>query len=173
MTMHDPFIGMGYGWGWRVRWLGAGPRPGGRPDGPGAPVRASYGRQLAKIERSLIADTPVLATKFAMFNQLTGGEQATGAEPLPARPSSTLPLASTLILRVLPSDFPGRTQNKSTRRAAYLTVLLALAAVVTLCLALSAHARTVVRPCHAVGGTGTSAPSPLRGASCAAYATTK
>jgi hypothetical protein len=53
----------------------------------------------------------------------------------------------------------------------YLAVLLALAAVVTLCLTLSAQFRAV-RPCPAAAGTATSSNAPTRGASCDAYAYT-
>lgn len=149
MTMHDPFVGMGYGWGRRARWLG-GRRPRGLPREPGAPVRAPYRRKLARIERSLMSDTPALCAKFAIFNHLTGEERPAGAERL-SPPASTL----------------------RRPRAAHLAVLLALAAVVTMCVMLSAHVRTVVRPCPTSAGTGTSAPTPLRGVSCAAYANTK
>ena len=148
MTMHDPFVGMGYGWGWRIRWPGARRGPGGAPPGPGGRVRAPYQRELSKIERTLIADTPALSSKFALFNHLTRGEQPVGVEQFPS-PAWPRP------------------------RAAYLAVLLALAAIVTLCLALSAQVRTAVRPCQATAGTGTSAPAPARGHTCSAYANTK
>lgn len=145
MTMHDPFVGMGYGWGWRLRWPGTRHRPGGRPEGPGAPVRAPYRRKLAKIERTLIADTPVLSSKFALFNHLTRGEQPVGVErlPSPARP-----------------------------RAAYVAALLALAAIVTMCVALSAQVRTAVRTCQPTA-VGASAHVPTHELNCNAYANTK
>jgi hypothetical protein len=139
MTMHDPFVGMGYGWGRRVRWPGA---------GHGVRVRAPYRRKLAAIERGLMADTPALSAKFAMFNDLAGGEPPAGAERLPA-PALRGP------------------------RAMYLAMLLAVAAVVTMCLALTAQVRTAVSPCHAAAVTGTSAQTPARGTSCSAYAQTK
>ena len=146
MTMHDPPVGMGYGWSWRVRWPGARHGYGGRPAWPGAPVRPCSRRKLAAIERALMADTPALSSKFAMFNHLTRGEPPVGVEPLPV-PALRRP------------------------RAVYLAVLLALAAVVTLCLTLSAQFRAV-RPCQAAAGTATSSNSLTRGASCDAYAYT-
>jgi hypothetical protein len=146
MTMHDPFVGMGYGWGWRIRWPGARRGPGGQPPGPGGRVRAPYRRELSKIERTLVAGTPALSSKFALFNHLTRGERPVGVEQFPS-PAWPRP------------------------RAAYLAVLLALAAIVTLCLALSAQVRTAVRPCQAGAGTGTSAHASARDVTCNAYAT--
>jgi hypothetical protein len=150
MTMHDPFVGMGYGWSWRVRWPGTRHRPGRQPPGPGGPVRAPYRRELARIERTLMADTPALSAKFALFNHLTRGERPVGVEQLPSR---------------------GRRRP----RAAYVAVLLALAAIATMCVALSAHVRTTVRPCQpvaATGATGASAHALTREAGCDAYANT-
>jgi Protein of unknown function (DUF3040) len=146
MTMHDPFVGMGHGWSWRVRWPGTRRRPARQPPGPGGPVRAPYGRKLAEIERALMADTPALSSKFALFNHLTRGEQPVGVEQLPA---------------------PGRP------RAAYVAVVLALAAIVTMCLALSAQVRTTVRPCQPAAATGASAHALTRELSCGAYANTR
>ena len=147
MTMHDPFVGMGYGWSWRVRWPGTRHRPGGRPRGPGGPVRAPYRRKLARIERTLMADTPALCAKFALFNHLTRGERPVGVEQLPSR---------------------GRRRP----RAAYVAVLLALAAIAAMCVALSAQVRTTVRPCQPATATGASAHALTRAASCDAYANT-
>ena len=148
MTMHDPFVGMGYGWGWRVRWPGARRGPGGQRPGPGEPVRAPYRRKLAQIERTLMADTPALSSKFALFNHLTRGERPVGVEQLPSR---------------------GRRRP----RAAHVAVLLALAAIVTMCVALSAQVRTAVRTCQPAAVTGTSPHAPARGLNCNAYANTK
>lgn len=148
MTMHDPFVGMGYGWGWRIRWPGARRGPGRPPPGPGGRVRGPYRRELAKIERTLVAETPALSSKFALFNHLTRGEQPVGVE-----------------------QFPSPAWHRP--QAAYLAVLLALAAIVTLCLALSAQVRTVVRPCPAGADTGTSAPASAHDVTCNAYANTK
>jgi hypothetical protein len=148
MTMHDPFVGMGYGWSWRVRWPGTRHRPGRQPQGPGAPVRAPYRRKLARIERTLMADTPALSSKFALFNHLTRGERPVGVERLPSA---------------------GRRRP----RAAYVAVLLALAAIVTMCVALSAQVRTAVRPCQPAAATGTSSHALTHEANCGAYANTK
>jgi hypothetical protein len=142
MTMHDPFVGMGYGRGRRVHW------PGARSPGPGARVRAPYRRKLAAIERGLTADTPALVVKFTMFNHLTKGEPPSGVEQLPA-PALRGP------------------------RAMYLAVLLAVAAVVTMCLMLSAQVSTAVRPCLAAAATGTSGHALAPGPSCNAYAKTR
>lgn len=116
--------------------------------GPGFRVRLRYRRQLTRIERALAADTPALSSMFAMFNQLTQGERSAGAErvPAPARPRL---------------------------RAAHLAVLLALAAIVTMCVTLSAHIRPASRPCVATAGAGTSAYGPVRSLTCAAYANSK
>jgi len=149
MTMHDPFVGMGYGWGWRVRWPGARRGPGGQRPGPGGPVRAPYRRKLAQIERTLMADTPALSSKFALFNHLTSGERPVGVEQL-GSPAGRRPWA------------------------AHVAVLLALAAIVTMCLALSAQVRTAVRPCQAAAATGTSGGHALtREVPCNAYANTR
>src|SRR5580692_8301675 len=125
VTLHDPSIGMTYGRAWRLRWPKTRPgrgRPRPEPGGPGARVRAGRRRQLAAIERALVADTPALSAKFALFNHLTAGERPVGVE-LVSGPARSRP------------------------RAAYLAVLLALAAVVTLCLTLSAQLHPAVRPC--------------------------
>lgn len=146
MTTHDPSVKVTYGRDWRVRWFrsrhGRG-RPWPRPAGPGAPVRLPYRRKLAAIERALVSDTPALSTRFALFNHLTRGERPVGVEQLPG-PAWPRP------------------------RRAHLAVLLALAAIVTLCLTLGAQARPAVRPC--AGGVTVSAP--VRALSCPAYADT-
>ena len=148
MTMHDPFAGMGNEWSWRVRWPGTRQGPGTGPPGPGGAVRAPYRRQLARIERTLMADTPALSSKFALFNHLTRGERSVGVEQLPS---------------------PGRRRP----RAAYVAVLLALAAIATMCLALSAQVRTAVRPCQHAAAAGASTHALTRPTTCAAYADTK
>ena len=148
MTMRDPFAGTGYGWSWRVRWPATTHRPGRQPRGPGGPVRAPYRRKLARIERTLMADTPALSSKFALFNHLTRGERPVGVEQLPA---------------------PGRRRP----RAAYVAMLLALAAIATMCLALSAQVRTAVRPCQHAAAAGTSTHALTRASACDAYANTK
>jgi len=111
-------------------------------------VRAPYRRKLAKIERTLMADTPALSSKFALFNHLTRGEQPVGVERLPS---------------------PARARPG----AAYVTVLLALAAIVTMCLALSAQVRTAVRTCQPAAVTGASPHAPAHELNCNAYADTK
>jgi hypothetical protein len=148
--MHDPSIGRTYGRDWRIQWprtrLGRGRlRPG--PAAPGARVRARYRRELAAIERALVADTPALSAKFALFNHLTAGELPASVELVSA---------------------PARSRPRS----AHLAVLLALAAVVALCLTLSAQLHPAARPC-AVTATAGAASSPVRGPGCPAYANTK
>jgi hypothetical protein len=150
MTLPDPSIGMTYGWDWRVRWFrsrrGLGRlRP--RPAGPGSPVRLPYRRKLAAIEHALVSDTPGLSTRFDLFNHLTRGERPVGVERLPG-PAWPRP------------------------RRAHLAVLLALAAIVTLCLTLGEQARTAIRPCAASAAGGTTVSMPVRGLSCPAYANT-
>jgi hypothetical protein len=52
-------------------------------------------------------------------------------------------------------------------------VLLAVAAIVTMCLALSAQVRTAVRTCQPAAVTGASAHAPTHELNCNAYANTK
>jgi hypothetical protein len=111
-------------------------------------VRAPYRRKLARIERTLMADTPALSSKFALFNHLTRGERPVGVERLPS-PAGRRP------------------------RAAYVAVFLALAAIVTMCVALSAQVRTTVRPCQPAAATETSAHVLTHEANCGAYPDTK
>ena len=146
MTLHDPSVGMSYGWDWHFRWswvrrgLGRVRR---KPRGPGARVRAPYRRRLAAIERSLAADAPILSSKFAMFNHLTRGEQTVGVEQVSMRAWS--------------------------RPRPVVAILLALAAIVTLCVTLSTQIHTAVRPCSANASTY----GPMRGVNCHAYSDTK
>jgi hypothetical protein len=148
MTLHDPFARLGYRWAGRVRWIRTRraldrvvlERP-----GPGDRVRARYRRELASIERRLAADAPVLSSKLAMFNQLTAGEPSAGVE------------------RLSPPAWPRP-------RRAHLAVLLVLAAIVTLCIALSAQVRPAVHPCQVAASAGTSAYAPVRALGCPAYA---
>jgi hypothetical protein len=146
MTLHDPSVGMSYGWDWHFRWsrvqrgLGRFRR---KPRGPGARVRVPYRRRLAAIERSLAADAPALSSKFAMFNHLTRGERAVGVE---------------------------RVSAQAWRRPRpAVAILLALAALVTLCVTLSTQIHTAVRPCSASAATY----GPMRGVNCHAYSDTK
>jgi hypothetical protein len=157
MTLHDPFVRSSLGgwrrrFHWRPRLRGLVPRGRGQA-GPSAPVRRGYRRKLARIERGLVTDAPALTSLFTMFNQLSAGEQAAGVERVPV---------------------PGWPPPAWPRPPAYLAVLLALAAIMTLCLTLGSQVHNV-RPCTA---TATAAPaaasgSPVRGLSCPAYANTK
>ena len=150
MSLHDPSVGLGHGEDWHVRWSrvrrGAWRRR--RPASPGAPARGRYRRKLAAIERALMADTPALSTRFALFNHLTRGERPVGVEQVPGLGEPRL-------------------------RRAHLAMLLALAAVAALCLTLSAHVGTPVRPCGASAAAGVAASMPVRGLTCPAYANTK
>ncbi|HVT68940.1 MAG TPA: hypothetical protein VHF26_14410, partial [Trebonia sp.] len=110
---------------WRARWS----RVPGRLARPGRHRIRPYAaclrtrrdrRKLAAIERALVTDAPGLSSMFTMFNQLNQGEEAAGAERVPA-PAWPRP------------------------RPAYLAALLALAAVVALCLALAAQIRPAAR----------------------------
>ena len=102
-----------------------------------------YRRRLAAIERSLAADAPALSSKFAMFNHLTRGERAVGVEQISAQ--------------AWPRPRPA------------VAILLALAALVTLCVTLSTQIHTAVRPCSANAATY----GPMRGVNCHAYSDTK
>jgi hypothetical protein len=130
-------------------------------------------RRLAAIDRGLAAETPRLASMFAMFNRLANAEPV-GAERLPAR---TWPRP----------------------RLAQVAFLATLAAIVALCVVLSTQAHSVMRTClssasssapaapagpaaspaapsatsqSAGRATGPSEFSPVRGLNCQAYATT-
>jgi Protein of unknown function (DUF3040) len=147
MTLHDPSVGMSHGGDWHFRWswarrgLGRFRR---KPKGPDARVRVPHRRRLAAIERALAADAPVLSSKFDMFNHLTKGERAVGMEPVS--------------VRAWPRPQP------------VVAILLALAAIVTLCVTLSTQIHTAVRPCS--GNTAGATYTPLRGAggvNCRAY----
>jgi hypothetical protein len=151
MTLHDPIAGPGNRRAWRFRWLGRlrGPdRAASQRPGPGARAGEPYRRKLASIERRLATDAPALSSKFTMFNRLTAGELAAGAEPLPP---------------------PARPRP----RPLHLAVLLVLAAIVALCIVVSVHVGPAVRSCRAVAAAGTSAYVPVRGLTCDAYANTR
>jgi hypothetical protein len=135
---------MSSGWDWHIRWRRtrrglARFRP--KPAGPGARVRGPSRRKLAAIERALVADMPALSTKFALFNHLTNGERPVGVERLSA------------------SAWPRP-------RPAHLAVLLALVALVTMCITLSAQFHPAVRPCAAASAW-------AHGRGCPAYSTTR
>jgi hypothetical protein len=146
MTLHDPSVGMSYGWDRHFRWswgrhgLGRFRR---KPKGPGARVSVPYRRRLAAIERSLAADAPALSSKFAMFNHLTKGERAVGVEQIS--------------MRAWPRPRP------------VVAILLALAAIATLCVTLSTQIHSAVRPCSASAATGATHYVPMRGVNCPAY----
>ena len=154
MTMQDPFARMSG----RTRWFslrrGLGLPDSGlarlklsRPYRPGPGLRASARerRRLARIERALTADMPVLASMFTMFNRLTAGEQPASVEWVPS-----------------PARRP---------RGVHLAVLLALAAIAALCLTLSTQLHSAARSCSGAARMTTSAP--VRSPTCHAYATTK
>jgi hypothetical protein len=155
MTTQDPFARMGR----RTRWFSL--RRGlGLPNSklprlklsrpyqprPGLRASARERRRLARIERALTADMPVLASMFTMFNRLTAEERPAGVE------------------RVPPPAWPRP-------RAVHLAVLLALAAIAALCLTLSIQLHSAARSCSGAAGMTTSAP--VRSPTCHAYATTK
>jgi hypothetical protein len=90
---------------------------------PAGSVRATpHGlRRLAAIDRALAVETPPLASMFAMFNELAGGEPV-GAERLPPRGWPRL-------------------------RLAQVALLATLAAIVALSVALSTQLHGVMRTC--------------------------
>ena len=115
-------------------------------------------RRLAVIDRRLAAETPRLASMFAMFNQLAAAEPV-DTERLPAR------------------AWPRP-------RLVQVAFLATLAAIVAMCVVLSTQAHTVMRTCltsasasstaspAASPSTGSFAFAPMRGLNCQAYATT-
>jgi hypothetical protein len=111
-------------------------------------VRGPRRRKLAAIERALVADTPALSSKFALFNHLTRGERPVGVEQVSA-PAWPRP------------------------RPAHLAVLLALAAIVTMSLVISVHFHPAARPCAATAAAGAAAFPPVPGQGCHAYANTR
>ena len=136
-----------------------------RPAGRTMTARAR--RRLAAIDRGLAAETPRLASMFAMFNRLAAAEPV-GAERMPAR---TWPRP----------------------RLAQVAFLATLAAIVALCVVLSTQVHSVMRTClssataasaaasppapsitsqSAGRASGPSEFSPVRGLNCQAYATT-
>jgi hypothetical protein len=152
MTLHDPFAAMNYGWDWHIRRSRTRHGPGRRrrkPAGPAARVRVPSRRKLAAIERTLAADAPALSSKFALFNHLTQGERPVGAERVSAL---------------------GR---RWTRPRPAVAILLALAAIVALCVTLTTQVDTMVRPCRTSATAGAAATAPVPGLSCHAYAGTR
>ena len=145
MSTHDSITHYGRGRTWRARlrqaWrsLRAG-APWRR--GRARPVRAGRRerRRLRAIECALVAETPQLAAMFAMFAQLTAGENHEGAERLPRL--------------VRPRPAPG-----SRPRRAHVALLFAFASMVALCVTLSFRVHPGSRNCPAAASP-TSATSP-------------
>jgi hypothetical protein len=152
------------GWTWRARWR-AGWRlawRGLRRAGAARPAALRCGRWrtrrlLREIEGPLAADTPALASMFEMFNQLTAGERAAGVERLPG---------PGLLARTSRGE-AGRQQP------AYIAVLLALAAIATLCLTLSLRVHSATRPCRVAASAQANSYAPVRDLTCQSYATNK
>jgi hypothetical protein len=107
------------------------------------PLRVTYRRELASIERRLTVDAPDLSARLAMFNELSGDEPPAGAERVP--PAWPRP------------------------RMVYLAVLLVIAVIVTLCVYPAGRGRPPAHSCQAA----TSAHAGARGLACNAYANTK
>jgi hypothetical protein len=125
MSLHDLFNQAGRGRARRRLRLRRARRMAGVPVPPGrgrcGPLATARGRRrLAAIDRALAAQTPRLASMFAMFNELA--EEPVSAERLPSRAWPR----------------PGMT------RVAFFA---ALAAIVALTVALSTQVRGVMRPC--------------------------
>jgi hypothetical protein len=158
MSTHDSIIHYGQGRTWRARWrqvlrsLRAG-APWCR--GRARPVRAGRRerRRLRAIECALAAETPQLASMFAMFAQLTVGENHDGAERLPR------------VVRSRPRPGPRP-------RRAHVALLFAFASLVALFVTLSFRVHPGSRNCPASASSASSAPpAPVfRAGMAAAYA---
>jgi hypothetical protein len=125
MSLHDLFTQAGRGRARRRLRLRRARRVAGLPALPGrgacGPLATARGRRrLAAIDRALAAQTPRLASMFAMFNELAEGPVS--AERLPNRAWPR----------------PGLAQ---------VAFFAALAAIVALTVALSTQVRGVMRPC--------------------------
>ena len=144
MYMNDPFIRLGYARrARRIRWQWGWKRP-----GPGARVRLPYRRRLAVIENALMTDTPALAAKFAVFNELTDGERPVGTEQLPG---------------------PARPWVQR----AHLAVVLTVAVFAALCVMLSMQARRALPACSVAATAGAGAHAAVHGLPCRAYPSAK
>jgi ferric-dicitrate binding protein FerR (iron transport regulator) len=119
-----------------------------RRHGPGAPATPGDRRRLAALDRRLAAEAPALASMYAMFGRLTGGERPTGIE-------------------ALTTDPPRRRRP----HPAHVAVVMALAAVIALCVTLSTQLHPGLRSCPA--GMAVSAAAPAHTTSCSSYATNK
>ena len=157
MTLQDPSTRLSYTRGRRRPLLGLLRRlravvPGRTPYGPGSLPSGRDRRQLTALDRSLAAEAPALASMYAMFNRLTKGEGPGGWERLTT----------------------GTPRRRSRPNPAQLAMLMALAAIVALCVTLS----TQLRPpadggCPPAGNVVAAAQFPVQTGSCASYATNK
>jgi hypothetical protein len=133
MSTHDSITRYGQGRTWRARWrlawrwlraLMPWRRATARPVRAGRRER----RRLSAIECALAAETPQLASMFAMFAQLCAGENRDGAERLP------------------------RSARRGPRRGprrVHLALLFAFASIVALCVTLSFRVQPSTRNCQA------------------------
>jgi hypothetical protein len=138
MSLHDLFTQAGRGRARRRLRLRRARRGAGLPAragrGPCGPLATARGRRrLAAIDRALAAQTPRLASMFAMFNELA--EEPVSAERLPNRAWPR----------------PGLAQ---------VAFFAALAAIVALTVALSTQVRGVMRPCLTSASASSPASSP-------------
>lgn len=146
MSLRDSITRSGGGGNWRRAWRRL-RRPGARRLWLTLRARWRTRRALTVIEAKLAVETPTLASMFDMFNHLTAGEAPGGVERVPS-------LA-----------WPRR-------QPAYVAVMLALAAIATLCLTLSLRIHPSMRPCLAKTSGATAYP-PVRALSCPSYGTNK
>ncbi len=121
------------------------------PYGPGAPADGRDHRRIAALERRLAAEAPVLASMYAMFNHLAEGEGPIRREALPPAPP-----------------------RRGRPRPVHMAVLMALAAVVALCVTLSTQLHPGGLPgCSPAADLAAAIPPPVHSGSCASYATNK
>lgn len=130
------------------------------PDRTNRPRRGLRGRwrlrrQLAGIATGLAQDAR-LAAKFAMFNALTKGEPASGAEPLPRLrlPTFGWPLTLLFARRRTARKGPARKQLAWWGRV---IAIAAMVAVITGTLLLSSLLRPAARTCLMLASAGTQA----------------
>jgi hypothetical protein len=105
-------------------------------------------RQLARITRGLAKDA-TLAAKFAMFNALTKGEPASGAEPLPRLPRFGWPLTLLAARR--------GSAGKRTAWRGRAVAVLAMVGVLVAGLLFSLAMRPAARTCLMLASAGTRA----------------
>jgi hypothetical protein len=154
MTIHDPSARTSTGTTRRFRLRGLRLRPRRARAAkavPDARARERDRRRLALIDRRLGAESPHLASMFAMFNRLTLADEISGHEQLPptARPR----------LAVL--------------RSTHVAVLVMLAAMIALFFALGTQLHSAVRPCGSSVTAAVTAQAAAQTTSCSAYATNK